>query len=226
MMILQPEMQPRPLIYLATTNPGKVREFREAAQPCGLELEPLPGLESMSPPMEDGLTFEENARIKAEYYSRHVQQAMVLAEDSGLEVDELNGAPGVYSARYAAVLTQGTGTHENCGDQANNQALIAQLQRLPAGKHPGRYVCVIALAQNGKTVKTFRGTAEGELITTPRGTGGFGYDPLFYFPALEKTFAELPLAEKRRYSHRGQAFRGFLEWYKQNFDVALPRKSK
>ncbi|MGE5324201.1 MAG: RdgB/HAM1 family non-canonical purine NTP pyrophosphatase [Actinomycetota bacterium] len=202
-----------PRIYLATTNPGKLRELREAAQPCGLDVEALPALASLPPAIEDGATFEENARIKAEYYSRHADGVMVLAEDSGLAVDELEGAPGVYSARYAAVLKGGVGTHENSDDEENNQALIAQLERLAPGKHPGRYVCVIALAKDGKVLETFRGEAEGELITVPRGTGGFGYDPLFYFPALDKTFAELPLAEKRRHSHRGQAFRHFLEWY-------------
>jgi len=226
MMILEPEMQPMPRIYIATTNPGKLRELREAAQPCGVQVEPLPGLESLPPAKEDGLTFEDNARVKAGYYSCHAGGALVLAEDSGLEVDELKGAPGVYSARYAAVLTGGVETHQNSDDQANNQALITQLQQLPGGKHPGRYVCVIALGQDGQTLRTFRGAAEGELITTPRGTGGFGYDPLFYFPALQKTFAELQIEEKLRHSHRGQAFRGFLEWYTQNFDVALPRKSK
>jgi len=213
MMITAETMKTLPRIYLATTNPGKLRELREAAQPCHLELEPLPALSELPPAIEDGKTFEENARIKAEYYSRHADGYLVLAEDSGLEVDQLGGAPGVYSARYAAVLAHGAAGHENSDDQANNRALVAQLDRLPPGPHPGRYVCVIALARHGKTLETFRGHAEGELITTPRGTGGFGYDPLFYFPVLGKTFAELPLAEKRRHSHRGAAFRRFLEWY-------------
>jgi XTP/dITP diphosphohydrolase len=213
MMITAEAMKTMPRIYLATTNPGKLRELREAAQPCHLELEPLPALSELPPAIEDGQTFEENARIKAEYYSRHADGYMVLAEDSGLEVDQLGGAPGVYSARYAAVLAHGVAGHENSDDQANNRALVAQLHRLPPGPHPGRYVCVIALARHGKTLETFRGHAEGELVTTARGTGGFGYDPLFYFPALGKTFAELPLAEKRRHSHRGAAFRRFLEWY-------------
>lgn len=212
-MIPKEIMHPMPRIYLATTNPGKLRELREAAQPCGLDVEALPALASLPPAVEDGATFEANARIKADYYSRHADGVMVLAEDSGLEVDELQGAPGVYSARYAAVLKSGIATHENSDDEANNQALIEQLNRLPARKHPGRYVCVIALGKNGKVLETFRGESEGELITTPRGTGGFGYDPLFYFPAVDKTFAELPLAEKRRHSHRGQAFRRFLDWY-------------
>jgi XTP/dITP diphosphohydrolase len=212
-MILKEAMQPMPRIYLATSNPGKLRELREAAQPCGVDVEALPALATIPPAVEDGLTFEENARIKAEYYSRHADGRLVLAEDSGLEVDELKGAPGVYSARYAAILKSGIHTNENSDDQANNNALIARLERLPQRPHPGRYVCVMALARDGKTLQTFRGEAQGELITTPRGTGGFGYDPLFYFPALGKTFAELPLAEKRRHSHRGQAFLRFVEWY-------------
>ncbi len=208
-------MQLNSSIYIATTNPGKLRELREAAQPYALEVQPLPGLQSMPPAIENGLTFEENARIKAEYYSRRASGLLVLAEDSGLEVDELNVSPGVHSARYAAVLEAGAAGHENSDDQANNNALIAQLKRLPARRHPGRYVCVIALAKNGKVLKTFRGQAEGELITAPRGNGGFGYDPLFYFRALDRTFAELPIEEKRRHSHRGQAFRQFLDWFKQ-----------
>jgi XTP/dITP diphosphohydrolase len=201
-------------LYVATTNPGKMREFREAGQHLTCEFEPLPGLDTLPAPVEDGATFEQNAKIKAEYYSRLLPGELILAEDSGLAVDELGGAPGVYSARYAAVLRSGTTTHENSCDQENNSALITQLERLPAGKHAGKYVCVIALARDGNTLATFTGEAKGELLTSPRGSGGFGYDPLFYFPGLGKTFAELPLEEKRRHSHRGAAIRAFLEWYR------------
>ncbi|HEY2390056.1 MAG TPA: RdgB/HAM1 family non-canonical purine NTP pyrophosphatase [Candidatus Angelobacter sp.] len=203
------------IIYLATSNSGKVREFREAAHSLALALDPLPGLADIVPPVEDGLTFEQNARIKAEYYSRFTPGELVLAEDSGLAVEALNGAPGVYSARYAATLQTGTVAHENSDDQANNLALITRLERLTGDHFAGKYVSVIALARDGKTQATFLGEVHGELRTVPRGTGGFGYDPLFYFPALGKTFAELPLDQKREYSHRGKAFRGFLEWYRQ-----------
>lgn len=209
-----------PRLYIATTNPGKLREFREAAQHFPLEVEPLPVLKSIPAPVEDGNTFEENARIKAEYYSRHFPGGLVLAEDSGLSAEELDGAPGIYSARYAAVLKSGKATHENSDDQENNAALIAQLERLPARKHAGKYVCVIALAWDGQTLATFTGEVAGELLTQPRGPGGFGYDPLFYFPELGKTFAELPLGEKRRHSHRGRAFRAFLKWYGTTFAEA------
>ena len=205
-------------IYIATSNPGKLRELREAAQSLGADLESVPGFESLPAAVEDGATFEANARIKAEHYSRLLPGRLVLAEDSGLSVDELQGAPGVYSARYAAILAgdgQDPSLHSNSNDQDNNRALIAQLERLPTAKHAGKYVCVIALARDGETLATFSGEAAGELITQPRGTGGFGYDPLFYFPSLDKTFAELSLEEKRRHSHRGQAFRRFLDWYGQ-----------
>ena len=203
-------------IYLATSNPGKVREFQEAARALGLTLGSLPGLDHLPPAVEDGLTFEQNARKKAEYYSHHAPGELVLAEDSGLSVDALDGAPGVYSARYAAVLRSDVASHENSNDQENNLVLIHQLERLPKGKFAGKYVSVIALARNGRTLATFTGEAHGELLTVPRGMGGFGYDPLFYFPALGRTFAELSLEEKRKHSHRGQAFKNFLEWYKKN----------
>jgi XTP/dITP diphosphohydrolase len=200
-------------IYLATSNPGKVREFREAAQALTVALDPLPGMAGLQPAIENGATFEENARIKAEYYSHFAPGQLVLAEDSGLAVDALKGAPGVHSARYAAVLESGMASDQNSGDQANNKALISQLKRLAGDKHPGKYVCVIAVARDGATLATFTGEAPGELLTIPRGTRGFGYDPLFYFPALGQTFAELSLEQKREHSHRGKAFRSFLDWY-------------
>jgi XTP/dITP diphosphohydrolase len=219
-------------IYIATSNPGKLRELKEAAQSMGVDVESLPGFGAIAPAVEDGATFEENARIKALYYSRFFPGKLVLAEDSGLSVDELQGAPGVYSARYAATLAQrgqDPSLHENSDDQENNRALIAQLERLPNKNHAGKYVCLIVLAREGEVLATFQGEAHGELITTPRGAGGFGYDPLFYFPSLGKTFAELGLEEKRGYSHRGQAFRRFLDWYLKSDlhdPLALARKSK
>ncbi|HEX4602877.1 MAG TPA: RdgB/HAM1 family non-canonical purine NTP pyrophosphatase [Candidatus Angelobacter sp.] len=202
-------------IYLATSNAGKVREFQEAASALAIALDSLPGLAGLPPPIENGATFAENARIKAEYYSRFAQGEIVLAEDSGLAVDALHGAPGVYSARYAAVLQSGVASHENSNDAANNLALATQLKRLQGERFAGKYVCVIALARDGQTLATFTGEAHGELLTKPRGSGGFGYDPYFYFPALGKTFAELPLEQKRQHSHRGKAIRQMLDWYAQ-----------
>lgn len=202
-------------IYLATTNPGKLREFQEAAQNLAITLEPLPGLNELPPAIENGDTFEQNARIKAEHYSRvaPVELDLVLAEDSGLSVDQLGGAPGVYSARYASMLQGKTAGHTNSDDEDNNRALISQLERLPSGKHAAKYVSVIAVARRGETLACFAGEAPGELLTAPRGSGGFGYDPLFFVPALGKTFAELTLSQKRQQSHRGKAFRQFLDWY-------------
>jgi len=206
-------------IYLATTNPGKLREFREAAHNLKLTLDLLPGLQDFPAPVEDGETFEANARIKAEYYSRQAPGTLVLAEDSGLSVDDLGGAPGVYSARYAATVKAESVASEqvNSNDEENNRALIAALERLPQGKHLGKYVCVIALARDGKTLAIFRREAAGELLTTPHGTGGFGYDPLFYYPSLGKTFAELTLEQKRQHSHRGKAIQRFVKWYAESF---------
>jgi XTP/dITP diphosphohydrolase len=202
-------------IYLATTNPGKVREFQEAAQAFNVALDPLPRMAEVAPAIENGTTFEQNARIKAEYYSRLAPGELVLAEDSGLAVDALNGAPGVHSARFAAVLRSGVASDQNSDDQANNAALISQLRQLNQDRYAGKYVCVIAMARDGQTLATFTGEAPGELLTIPRGTQGFGYDPLFYFPALGKTFAELSLEQKREHSHRGKAFRKFLDWYSE-----------
>ena len=137
----------------------------------------------------------------------------MLADDSGLSVDALGGAPGVHSARYAALLKGEHGPGKNSDDDENNLLLIKQLQALPPQQRSGKFVCVIAAARDGTTVKTFLGEVKGELLTSPKGGGGFGYDPLFYFPALGKTFAELTPEEKAHYSHRGEAFRKFLEWY-------------
>ena len=128
-------------IYLATTNPGKVREFREAAQAFDIALDPLPRMAEVPPAIEDGTTFEQNARIKAEYYSRLSPGELVLAEDSGLVVDALNGAPGVHSARYAAVLQSGVASDQNSDDQANNAALISQLKR-PQSKSICGKICI------------------------------------------------------------------------------------
>lgn len=204
----------RPRILIATSNPGKLREFQGAALELGVTVELLPGLRGLPQPVEDGATFEANARIKAEAYSRHAPGELVLAEDSGLMVDALDGAPGVHSARYAASLRDGQLQHSNSADEENNRALIAELNHVGSGPFPAKYVCVIAIAREGVTLTTFTGEAHGQILTTPRGSGGFGYDPFFFFPELGKTFAELPLAEKSACSHRGKAFRRFLEWYR------------
>ena len=198
-------------ILIATSNPGKTRDFAGAAAAFGIEVRSIPDFASLPVVTEDGLTFEENARKKAEEYSRYVPGEVVLADDSGLEVDALDGAPGVRSARYAAEEPQGVGS--NSGDEANNARLLRELKQVPLEKRTGRFVCVIVAARDGHTLEVFRGEAEGRILDAPRGANGFGYDPLFYFPRIQKTFAELTPEEKAEYSHRGAAFRQFLEWY-------------
>ena len=161
--------------------------------------------------VEDGLTFEENAQKKADIYSRAVPGEIVLADDSGLEVDALKGAPGVHSARYAADAPHLM--NNNTDDEANNARLLRELKGVPPDKRSARFVCVIATARDGQTLQMFRGEAEGTILNHARGTNGFGYDPLFYFPQIQKAFAELTPEEKAQHSHRGAAFRKFLAWY-------------
>lgn len=198
------------MVLIATSNPGKLRDFAGAAKTFGIEIAPLLNFSSLTPVVEDGLTFEENARKKAEEYSLHAGDELVLADDSGLEVDVLRGAPGVHSARYAA--DDPAKAESNTDDDANNARLIREIKDIPFEKRTGRFVCVIAAARKGKTVGVFHGKAEGLILDRPQGVNGFGYDPLFYFPEIRKTFAELSAEEKAKYSHRGAAFRQFLEW--------------
>jgi len=198
-------------ILVATSNPGKLRDFAGAAAALGVEIAAIPNFSALSAVVEDGLTFEANARKKAESYSRHVPAEIVLADDSGLEVDALGSAPGVHSARYAAEAPHLVDA--NTDDEANNARLLRELRDVPMEKRTARFVCVISAARDGETLAVFRGEAEGVILNSPRGTNGFGYDPLFYFPAIQKTFAELSAEEKAKYSHRGAAFRKFLTWY-------------
>lgn len=203
-------MTPR-TVLVATSNAGKLRDFAGAAAAYGITIASIPGFSSLPPVVEDGATFEANARKKAEEYSRVVPGEVVVADDSGLEIDALGGAPGVHSARYAAEEPHRAET--NSADEANNTRVLRELAGVPAERRTARFVCVLVAARDGRTLGTFRGTAEGILLETARGNNGFGYDPLFYFPGIGKTFAELSAAEKARYSHRGAAFRAFLEWY-------------
>jgi XTP/dITP diphosphohydrolase len=177
------------IVYCATTNPGKLREFRMAAP--DFDIRPLPA--SIPAPEEHGATFEENASEKALAYGMHVS-GYLFADDSGLEVDALAGAPGVYSARFAG---------PDATDEANNALLIEKLRA--ANNRNARFVCVIALVRDGKMIKTFRGTVEGRIIDTPRGPNGFGYDPLFYYEPFGCTFGEAGIEQKMRVSHRAQA---------------------
>lgn len=197
-------------VFIATSNAGKLRDFAGAAAAHGVEIVPIPNFAALTPVVEDGETFEENARKKAEQYSRALPGQIVLADDSGLEVDALNGAPGVHSARYAAAEPHKAG--ENTDDDANNARVLRELAGVPEERRTGRFVCVITAARDGQALAVFRGIAEGRILDHLRGNGGFGYDPMFYFPEIRKTFAELTPEEKAKYSHRGAAFRLFLQW--------------
>jgi len=208
-------MQPR--ILLATSNSGKLRDFAGAAAPLGITIANIPNFSSLPEVVEDGTTFEANARKKAESYSLAVPGELVLADDSGLEIDALDGAPGVHSARYAADRLHNDEPHtaeRNSDDEANNARVLRELKGIPEQERTARFVCVLAVARDGHTLHTFHGTAEGIILDAPRGKNGFGYDPLFFFPAIHKTFAELGAEEKSRYSHHGAAFRAFLSWYR------------
>jgi XTP/dITP diphosphohydrolase len=182
-------------LYCATTNPGKLREFQMAAA-----VQVLPGLDLIVPPDETGVTFEENAILKARYYSKHAD-GYLFVDDSGLEVDALGGAPGVFSARYAG---------EAAGDEANLAKLLSDLEGVVDRR--ARFVCVVALAVRGELVQTFRGTVEGLIVDGPRGGNGFGYDPVFYYEPFGCTFGETESARKQEVSHRGSALRQMADW--------------
>lgn len=190
-------------LVFATSNPHKVREAREILAPHAIELVDLRELGAELPePVEDGVTFEENARLKARYYASRLG-ITCLAEDSGLEVDALGGAPGVFSARYAET----TGTREE-RDRANNDKLLAALVGIPLERRQARFVCTLAVADpNGTILAEARGTYPGVIAFEPRGDNGFGYDPLLYLTDRGCTSAELPEDEKNARSHRGQALR-------------------
>lgn len=198
-------------LFLASSNPGKLREFRalaESADATGVtdatdahvEIELLPGFDSLPSFEEDAPTFAENAAGKALHYSQF-GEGCVFADDSGLVVPALGGMPGVHSARYA-------------GPTATNADRIAKLLGELGGRkdaeRAAHFVCAIALAQRGRATAIVTARVDGEILESPRGSGGFGYDPVFYFPALKKTFAELLAEEKNQISHRGKAFRKWL----------------
>lgn len=177
------------IVYCATSNPGKLREFQLAAP--DFDVRKLPA--QLAPPEETAETFEENAMLKAVYYGAHTE-GYLFADDSGLEVDALSGDPGVHSARYAG---------EHATDDDNNELLLENL--LGIENRTARFVCVIALVKDGRPVKTFRASVEGRILEEPRGTGGFGYDPLFFHEPFGCSFGQATIADKMRVSHRAQA---------------------
>ncbi len=189
-------------LYLASANPGKLREFQEAARARGITVEAVPAIDGLPACAEDGATFEANARKKALHYSAYCQ-GLVFADDSGICVDALGGAPGVYSARFAG---------PGADDEANNAKLLAELRPFSAAGRAAHYVCVIALARRGRILTVTEGRADGIILDAPRGSGGFGYDPLFLYPPLGSSFAELTPEQKFEVSHRGAAFRKLLDY--------------
>jgi XTP/dITP diphosphohydrolase len=194
-----------PVFYAATTNAGKLRDFSAAAGQSGIRIEPLPFLREIAAPEEDQPTFEGNARLKATYYSRFAPDLLMLADDSGLEVDCLGSAPGVRSARYAqdaGYAPAGVATP----DERNNLYLLDRMKSIPASNRSARYRCVLVAAKNGECLATGCGSVEGVILTATQGSGGFGYDPLFWLPEIKKTMAEVDLKAKHEFSHRGRAF--------------------
>jgi XTP/dITP diphosphohydrolase len=193
-------MQP---LLLASRNANKTREFRELLGK-DFDVHDLSFFDEMAIPKESGRSFEENAILKAVAASRdrHVQDRhlLVVADDSGLEVDALGGAPGIFSARYAA---------ENASDKENIDKLFSELARrnVPLDQRSARFRCVIALAREGKLLGKFEGVVEGSIVDLPRGSRGFGYDPIFVPNGFDQTFAELPVETKNKISHRARAIR-------------------
>ena len=188
-------------LLIATKNKGKVRELRDLLFPMGIEVLSLEDIKGAPEIIEDGTTFRANAAKKAVVLAQFTG-CPVMGEDSGLEVDALNGRPGVYSARYSG---------EGATDERNNDKLLQELSTVPWEKRTARYRSAIAFADKTALFDVVEGSCEGIIATERRGTNGFGYDPLFYIPQHQKTFGELPLSVKQTLSHRGQAFRLFLK---------------
>jgi XTP/dITP diphosphohydrolase len=187
-------LMPIPLL-IASYNFGKVREIQEFLSGQAIECIGLESLQGIPSCVESGKTFEENARQKAVYYSR-ASLGVTLADDSGLMVDALNGQPGIYSVRFVS---------ESATDEQRYQEVLYRLRSVPAGQRTARFICVIVLALRGRILAAFEGKVEGQIAIGPRGSNGFGYDPIFYIPEKGKTLAELTSDEKLAISHRGQA---------------------
>lgn len=192
-------------IVVATTNEGKVLEIASLLQSLSVNFISLKSFEIVSPE-EDGQTFRENAILKAKYYAKIIGKPC-LADDSGLEVDALEGAPGVYSARFAG---------EQASDKDNNELLLRKLESVSDSERGARFRCAVALVYQDK-VLTAEGTCEGMILRASRGQGGFGYDSLFYSPRFGKTLAEVTLDEKNTISHRGQALRTLAQMMRGKF---------
>jgi len=197
-------------VMLASANPAKILELKDILGQAGIEVIGL-GDRSSTQEIETGSTFTENALLKARYY-RDVSALPTIADDSGLEVEALGGEPGVRSARYG-----GPGASD--ADRINK--LLDKLRNVPHDRRQCRFVCVAAIAWDGGE-RTFMGESCGSIMTEPRGQGGFGYDPVFFYQPLGRTFAELTAAEKAEVSHRGRAFRKLVTWLRSSGALDTP----
>ena len=182
-------------LVIATQNQGKLKEIRRLLGECGIDVIGMDAFSGLVPAQEDGATFAENARKKALAIARQTGRRC-LADDSGLEVAALQGRPGVFSARYAG---------ENATDEQNNMLLLKELAGVAETSRQGAFCCVMALCDPEGSCQLFEGRIDGRILESARGQGGFGYDPLFWVDSHGCTMAELPLEEKNRISHRGQA---------------------
>ncbi len=193
-------------ILVATKNQGKVREILKLLKNTGLDIDvkSLNDLNISDEFEETGSTFASNAIGKSLFYSKLSPKRLTIADDSGLMVDALDGHPGVYSARYSGV---------DATDKKNNEKLIGKLSNI--NNRSARFITVVSISINGKLIKTFEGTVEGSILAEPRGEGGFGYDPLFYYTPLKKTFAELSIEIKNNISHRAKAIKKMIEFFKE-----------
>lgn len=190
-------------VWIGTKNGGKVRDFKHLLKKRGVNVKSLLDLSESIVVEETGETFTENAVLKAETLSRHLND-VVIADDSGLTIDVLDGKPGIYSARYAG---------EDKNDEANLQKVLQEMDGVPWEKRRAAFVCVIAVAIPGDRTFVFEGTCQGYVTDSPRGDHGFGYDPIFYVPEKKKTMAELTTEEKNEVSHRRKAMDQLeLEW--------------
>jgi XTP/dITP diphosphohydrolase len=191
-------------LLVATTNPGKLREIRTLMAGVPLELVSLADIHSIAEPAETGTTFEENARLKARYYAA-CSGLLTIAEDSGLIVDALDGEPGVRSARFL---------RPDASYPERFEEIFRRLDERPEEPRTARFVAALACVENGRVIYETTGVVEGEVASAPHGAGGFGYDPIFYYPPFRRTLAEVSEAEKMRVAHRGVAFRAFAGWLK------------
>jgi XTP/dITP diphosphohydrolase len=187
-------------LLVASSNPGKLHEYQALAAGFDVALGLLPDFESLPPFPENAPTFAENAAGKARHYSRF-SSLPVIADDSGLVVPALGGAPGVQSARYAGA---------GAGSAQRIEKLLLAMRGLRGRQREARFVCVLALAKEGRVLRVFSDSVEGIILDAPRGSAGFGYDPVFFHEPSGRTFAEIPREEKNEYSHRGRAFRKLL----------------